>query len=127
MSHTVSTLPLADLAAYRKALKSRASTVRSQSDSRFKKALKIADRAALLLKEEFGVKKVVVFGSLLDPSLFHLRSDIDLVVWGLAGRNYYRAVGVLQSLDPDIKIDLVVFEDASKSIQETVLQTGKEL
>lgn len=127
MSHTVSTLPLADLAVYRKALKSRAFTVRSQSDSRLKKALKIADRAALLLKEEFGVKKVIVFGSLLEPALFHLRSDIDLAVWGLTGRTYYRAVGILQSLDPDIKIDLIAFEDASKSIQETILRKGKEL
>ena len=127
MSHTVSTLSLADLAAYRKALKSRASTGRSQSDARFKKALKIADRAALLLKKEFGVKKVVVFGSLLESSLFHLRSDIDLAVWGLTGRKYYRAVGILQSLDLDIEIDLVAFEDASKSMQETILQKGEEL
>jgi predicted nucleotidyltransferase len=127
MSHTVSTLSPTELASYRKALKSRVTTVRSRADSRLKNARKVASRAAMLLKKEFGVKKIVAFGSLTQPGLFHLRSDVDLAIWGLTGREYYRAVGILQSLDPDIQVDLIVFEDASKTIQETILREGKEL
>lgn len=127
MSRTVSTLTQTDLDSYRRALKSRMETVRIRTDSRFKKAVEVASRAASILREEFGVKKVVEFGSLVQPHLFHIHSDIDLAVWGLVGLEYYRAIGILQSLDPQIKIDLVAFEDASKSIQETILREGKEL
>ncbi len=127
MSHTVSTLSPTDLASYRKALKSRVTSTRSQAESRLKRAHEVASRAALLLKKDFGVKKVVVFGSLTQPNLFHLRSDIDLAVWGLTGRDYYRAVGILQSLDSSIEVDLIAFEDATESIQSTILREGKEL
>ena len=100
---------------------------RQASERLLKKALAVAARAALLLKDEFGVKKVVVLGSLLQPHLFHSHSDVDLAVWGLTGRNYYRAVGLLQSLDPEIQVDLIAFEQASSSIQETILREGQEL
>ena len=127
MSLTIGSLAPADLERYRKALKSRIGFTRSQADLRFKKASKIASHAVSILKEEFGVKKVMVLGSLVHPRLFHVHSDVDLAVWGLTGREYYRAVGRLQSLDPDIGVDLIAFEDASKSIKETILREGKEL
>jgi len=127
MSRTVSTLAQTDLDLYRKALRDRMEATRSYADSRLKKALELASRAASILKEEFNVKKVVAFGSIVNPRLFHAHSDVDIAVWGLAGRRYYRAVGILQSLDAEIAVDVVAFEDASKSIQETILREGKEL
>ncbi len=127
MSLTFSTLAPTELEQYRKALRSRADVVQTQADSRFKKASELASRAAVVLKQEFGVKKVAVFGSIVHPHLFHAHSDVDLAVWGLTGREYYRAVGVLQSLDPTIGVDLIAFEDATKSIQETILRDGKEI
>lgn len=127
MSRTVSTLAPTDLDLYRKALKGRMATTRSHADSRLKRSQELAGRAALILKEEFDVKKVVAFGSIVNPRLFHAHSDVDIAVWGLTGRRYYRAVGILQSLDPDIEVDLVAFENASNSIRETILREGKEL
>jgi uncharacterized protein len=127
MSLTIDSLTSAELERYRKALKSRPGVTKTQADSRFKKASEVTSQAASLLKEQFGVKKVLVFGSLVHPHLFHAHSDVDLAVWGLAGREYYRAVGVLQSLDPEIGVDLIAFEDASPSMQETIMREGKEL
>ena len=127
MSLTFSTLAPADLERYRKALRSRVDVAQTQADLRFKKASEIASRTALVLKREFDVKKVVVFGSIVHPHLFHAHSDVDLAVWGLTGRQYYRAVGLLQSLDPEISVDLIAFEDATKSMQETILRDGNEL
>ncbi|MFZ5910753.1 MAG: nucleotidyltransferase family protein [Chloroflexota bacterium] len=127
MSLTVASLPPVDLVRYRKALKNRIGIMRCQADSRFQKASDIASRAAIILKRDFGVKKVLVFGSLVHPHLFHAHSDIDLAVWGLTGRDYYRAVGILQGLDPDISVDIIAFEEASKSMQETILREGKEI
>jgi predicted nucleotidyltransferase len=68
----------------------------------------------------------VAFGSLTQPALFHKRSDVDLAVWGLAEPDYYRAVGILQGLDSSIEVDLVEYESASHSLQETI-QHGAEL
>jgi len=127
MPHTVSALSSTELDVFRKALRGRVTTTRSRSDSRFKKARDVAARAAALLKKDFGVKKTVAFGSLTQPHLFHSHSDIDLAVWGLSGREYFRAVGVLQSLDPEIEVDLITFEDASPSMQETILREGMGL
>lgn len=127
MSLTVSTLSPAELERYRKALRGRVVVAQTQADSRYKTASEVASRAAMVLKREFGVKKVVAFGSLVHPQLFHAHSDVDLAVWGLTERQYYRAVGLLQSLNPEISVDLIAFEDASQSMQETILRDGKEL
>lgn len=127
MPLTIGSLASADLKRYRKSLKNRLAITQSQVSTRFKKADEVASRAAHLLKDEFGVKKVLMFGSLVHPPLFHIHSDVDLAVWGLAGKEYYRAVGILQGLDPEIGVDLIAFEDASTSMQETILRDGKEL
>ncbi len=127
MQHTVRALSTVELDYYRKALKKRANAVQGFADSRLELARKVAVCAVALLKKDFAVTKVAVFGSLSQPALFHSRSDVDLAVWGLAEKDYFRAVGVLQSLDADMEVDLVMFETASKSMQETILRDGKEL
>ena len=91
------------------------------------RAWRVARKAAKILKSEFGAEKVVVFGSLLRPSLFHTRSDVDLAVWGLLGREYYRAVSVLLDIDPATSVDLIAFEDVRPAVQEVILRDGREL
>lgn len=127
MAHTVITLSPSDLETYRQSLKNRSVTAESLASVRLDKACEVASRAAALLREKFDVKKVMVVGSLVHPHLFHSRSDIDLAVWGLDERQYFRAVGILQSLDPEIKVDLIAFEYAARSMQEVILREGEEL
>ncbi|MCA2625919.1 MAG: nucleotidyltransferase domain-containing protein, partial [Microcystis sp. M20BS1] len=43
--------------------------------------LKIAQKCASLLKEKYGVTKVVLFGSLLNYEEITPHSDLDLAVW----------------------------------------------
>jgi predicted nucleotidyltransferase len=74
-----------------------------------------------LLKEDFGATRVAVFGSLVQPRLFHSRSDIDLAVWGLPESDYYGAVGRLLSFD------LSEVELASERMQEKIRVEGKPL
>ena len=126
MNRTVVTLSQTELDAYRKALKSRRSTVKSRDESRLQKAWDLARRGAAILKKDFGVIRVVAFGSLTQPVLFHKWSDVDLAVWGLVERDYYRAVGILQSLDSSIEVDLVSYESASQSLQKAI-QQGQEI
>jgi len=85
----------------------------------------IARQAASILKEEFKASRVVVFGSLVQPNLFHLSSDIDLAVWDI--QDYFRAVSRLMDLDPEIEFDLVPIEDAHAGILAAISSEGTEL
>jgi predicted nucleotidyltransferase len=126
ISRTVSELTPAELDVYRKALRNR-KRVKTLAPERLKCARKVARKAAKILKEQFGVEKVVLFGSTVQPRLFHIHSDVDLAVWGLDENLYFRAQGVLLSIDPEINVDLIEFEFASPRMQEIILRDGKPL
>ena len=87
----------------------------------------VARQAAELLKTQFGAIKVVVFGSMLSLERIHERSDLDLAVWGLNTREYYRAVGQLLSLESTIPVDLVEAEFAKPSLIAAIEQEGVPL
>ena len=125
-SRTVGNLSPAELDVYRKALRSR-KRVRTLDSARLTRARKVARKAASILRKDFGVERIVLFGSVANSRLFHSRSDVDLAVWGLDDRVYFRAVGALLGIDPEINVDLVAFETASPAMQETILRDGKPL
>ena len=52
---------------------------------------------------------------------------MDLAVWELPEKKYYRAVAQLLHLDPGHGIDLVRIEDASDSLKKHIKQEGIEL
>jgi len=77
------------------------------------------------LVRDFGAKKVYLFGSLLDESLVHKRSDIDLAVEGLDGGMYFKALRELEKLLPEgVELDLVPLEDAWPELVERVRREG---
>lgn len=115
------------MAQYIATAQKRAHQEQSDLHQRYRRAHQVAQQAASLLKAHFTVGHIVVFGSLVHQALFHLRSDIDLAVWGLPERDYYRAVGELQALDPAFAIDLIRFEEASPTLQATIEQDGVTL
>ena len=87
----------------------------------------IARQAADLLRQEYGVDRVTLFGSLVRSELFHARSDIDLAVWGLDEKQYYRAVARLLALDPAFEIDLVMGEEIPASLLAGIEKEGTAL
>lgn len=87
----------------------------------------IAHQAADLLRREYGVDQVTLFGSLVRSELFHARSDIDLAVWGLDEKHYYRAVAQLLALDPAFEIDLVMGEEIPASLLAGIEKEGTAL
>ena len=94
-----------------------------QLEHRRQKGLAGAATAAARLKQ-LGATQVVLFGSLLDES-FHEQSDIDLAVWGLPEKFYFKAVAQLQGI-AGFEVDLVEAEDAMPHIVEAIAQ-GIEL
>jgi len=88
------------------------------------RGFEIAKTAAQFLKTEFSASRVVVFGSLLSEN-FHETSDLDLAVWGLPEKSYFKAVAKLLSLS-EFEIDLVEVQYASPEILAAIAQ-GTEL
>jgi predicted nucleotidyltransferase len=94
---------------------------------RHERAWAIARQAADLLRCEYGVDRVTIFGSLVRSELFHTRSDIDLAVWGLDEKHYYRAVARLLALDVAFEIDLLMGEEIPPSLLAVIEREGRVL
>ena len=84
----------------------------------------VARQASELLKRRFGVRKVVLFGSMRSLTHIHERSDVDLAVWGLNPQDYFRAVGELLAIHPAMPVDLVEAESAPTRILQAIETTG---
>ena len=115
------------MAVYRATARRRREESARKLKERHQRACQVAELAGHLLKTEFGAQRVVLFGSVRFPERFHQRSDIDLAVWGLEERLYYRAVSRLLDLEPSISIDLIEAELAPPNLLAVICQDGVTL
>ena len=86
-----------------------------------------ARELAKMLKRQFGVRKVVIFGSLARMSWFTPGSDVDLAVEGLETREYWRAWKLAEDIIADRPVDFVQIESVSDSLKRAIDQYGVEL
>lgn len=82
---------------------------------------------AKMLKRQFGVRKVVLFGSLARMSWFTPGSDVDLAVEGLETRKYWRAWKLAEEIIADRPVDFVEIESVSDSLKKAIDRYGVEL
>ena len=82
----------------------------------------VVPELARLLVRDFGVTRVVLFGSVARGQV-NDGSDIDLAVEGLADADYFRALGALAGATP-FDIDLVPLRDASPGMLESIRTEG---
>ena len=87
----------------------------------------LARRLGAMLRQEFAVSEVWLFGSALDQDLFSHDSDLDLAVTGLAPERYWAALARLEEMSPDLPVDLVTLETAPDSLRQRVLSEGVPL
>ena len=78
-----------------------------------------------VLVREFGVRKVLLFGSLLRGRA-HLESDIDLAVQGLVPEQYFAALTRCTEV-AGRNVDLVLLEEAGDALLEIVEGRGEVL
>jgi len=112
---------------YRAAARRRRLAVEEKKRQRLSQGWAVANRAADLLRERFSVHRVMVFGSLIHPDLFHQRSDVDIAVWGLGEDEYLRAVAAVTGLDREITVDLISVEEAPESLRTVISGEGTPL
>ena len=112
------------MAVYRARAQRRIRRWQQEMAHRRERAWDVARQAAKLLTEEYGVRRVMLFGSLARNEPFHARSDVDLVVWGLDEKLYYRIVSRLLDLDPAIQVDLIMAEEAPPTLLKAAEREG---
>ncbi len=90
-----------------------------------RQARRAALRIAAMLRRDFGVTQVVLFGSLV-RGRFQPDSDIDLAVAGLRATDFFAALAQAAKLS-EFSIDLKPLEDLDLYFRERVLATGEEI
>ena len=86
----------------------------------------MAESIARELVKRFGARRVVLFGSVARGDI-HKRSDIDLAVWGIPPKDFYRAVAFASGHSRKWKVDVVDAEDCREFVRRSILEEGVEL
>jgi predicted nucleotidyltransferase len=84
-------------------------------------------QAASILKAQFGVRRIVLLGSLAHTAWFTRESDVDLAVEGLGSADYWRAWRAVEDVIADREVDLIQIETATVSLQRAIERYGVEL
>jgi uncharacterized protein len=90
----------------------------------------LLDRArdvATELKRRFGVKRVIIFGSVASAEWFTADSDVDLAVEGLSADNFWEAWRLAEEIINSRPVDLIEIESAKASLLRAIHRYGREL
>ena|SRR5215471_6135699 len=121
---TASTITPAEMAAYRATARRRREREQQELVQRQERAWEVARCAATHLRAQFGVDRVMVFGSLVRAGCFTLWSDVDLAAWGLSPQDTFRAIGAAMDLDPTLAINLVDVRTCRPELLAAIEQEG---
>lgn len=111
----------------REAFRKRKMETRADVSKRRRRAYAAAIKAAKLLKEKFGAREVILFGSLVRRGGFTRYSDIDLAVRGISSDLYLTAMDTVLHIHPEFKIDLVDLAFCSPALRTEIEKEGKPL
>ena len=89
--------------------------------------LKRIREAAAVLKTRFGVRRVMLFGSLAHAAWFMPDSDVDLAVEGLSGEDYWAAWRLVEEIIGERPVDLIEIESAGESLCSAIERHAVEL
>jgi predicted nucleotidyltransferase len=111
----------------REAIRRRQAAVSAEVVRRRRRAILTARKAAELLRNEFGAKKVLVFGSLARHGGFTLWSDIDIAATGIPPAHFFEAVGAITGVSAEFKVDLIDLDNCPTSLRKVIEAEGKDL
>lgn len=115
------------MAAYRRTALAREQARQAANVQRRAAAQALAEKAAELLRGQFGAARVLLYGSTAHGLWFTGESDIDLAVEGIAADQFWRAWSAVSALDPAFEINLVDWEDATPALRAAIEREGISL
>ncbi|RJQ44450.1 MAG: hypothetical protein C4538_10550 [Nitrospiraceae bacterium] len=90
-------------------------------------AIDRAGKVAILLKEKYGAKRVIIFGSSVRKAYMHEGSDIDLLVEGIKKEDFLHAGFDACTAAVPFDVDIIPIETAHAYIVEAAIRDGMEL
>lgn len=114
-----------DLDALAKSWRRRGARQRVKRLERAERARRAARRAATILRDEFDVDEVWLFGSLASEPR-HDSFDVDLAVRGLRPEKYYSALARVSDVVGG-PVDLITLETCSERVRRAVATTARRL
>jgi len=83
--------------------------------------LRRVQKAAEVLKNQVGARRVLLFGSLAQPLWFKEDSDVELAVERLkSGEDYWEVWQRVEEIIGDRLVDLIEIETAGQSLRQTI-------
>lgn len=108
---------------YLRAWRERWKRQRQADEQAAREARRVAERLALLLRREYGARRVVLVGSLARGD-FRSGSDIDLAAEGIPDARFFRAGADLEAAGGGIHVDLVPIESADPAFLTDLEREG---
>jgi len=93
------------------------------TDDLFKRAKEIG----LILKNQLGARRVILFGSLMHLGWFGPGSDVDLAVQGLGWKEFCKAWSIAEDLIGDRPVDMIDLDTVGESMMRAIERYGVEL
>ena len=115
------------IAHYQAAALRRRENEAKEIESLVEQAWVAAKYAARLLREQFNVSRVVVFGSLVHQGSFTRWSDVDIAAWGISSEDTFRAIGAVMDLDTPFDVNLVDVNACRPALLKIIEQDGVDL
>ncbi|MFW6409917.1 MAG: nucleotidyltransferase domain-containing protein [Halanaerobiales bacterium] len=117
-----------ELEKYRQGWQQRRAQKEKELQNKKKLGRKKAFKIAQLLKENYNVKKVFLFGSISDKSSsrVHQHSDID-IAYVSEKINYLQAFGDVLDIAAPFKVDLVPLNEATPKLKKRIKLYGEEI
>lgn len=115
------------MAQYKRTALRRLRKEQGELEQRRQQAWQFAHEAAALLKQEFDVERVVLFGSLTHSDRFTGRSDVDLAAWGLTAKNWLKAMAAVRNLSDELELNLVDVTCCSPELLAVIEREGVPL
>ncbi len=116
-----------EIVTYRDAARRRWEQEKEELAQREKRAWELTRQAATLLRDQFKVTRVIVFGSLVHKGCFTPWSDVDIAAWGIRAEDTFRAIGAMMDIDSEIEVNLVDVNTCSSSLLATIEKEGVDL
>ncbi|MDZ7291117.1 MAG: nucleotidyltransferase domain-containing protein [candidate division KSB1 bacterium] len=116
-----------DYEPYIRKLRERRAQEKLLAEKKRHEALELAKEIAKVLKMSFSARQVILFGSVLSPEAFHLRSDIDMAVVGIPLDKFFTAYGHVLSMARNFNVDLVDLGNCRPAVSEKIEKEGIKL
>ena len=112
------------MSAYREGLRRRLNrALNADEQAAVEAAWREASQAAERLVQQYGAKRVILFGSVARRRRLQPDSDIDLAVEGMTGEVFYKIAGDLHTSDGR-RIDLVRLDTLGQSFRKVIALEG---